>query len=198
MKKTSFILLIVLCVSLVANVTLAVNYSASHQKVVQSNKKIHLLSQQTNTLKRSQKHLMMAIRPVIPPVKDPKSYKYDRWETGGNVMSDSEALAIYDENPSKYKNVGTDSIMAPNPFGDKNINRAGVTDEVAKRYLLRMIDNPKERTRQRVDWLYYAVSIDKHNLKHKQIYADILNRWQNNYDFSTIAEDRKTIENLQG
>jgi hypothetical protein len=198
MKKTSWILIVVLCVSLIGNVILALNYSESNKKVSESNNKVVSLSKQVRTLKQLNNNLMVAMHPVIPWVKAPETYKYDRWETGGNVMSEDEALAIYDKNPSRYKNVGTDGIVAPNPFGDKNINRSRVDDELAKKYLLRMIDNPKERTRQRVDWLYYAISINKQNLKYKQVYADLLNRWQNDYDFSNLSQDRKTIERLQG
>ncbi|MET1248515.1 hypothetical protein ABWW58_06995 [Sporolactobacillus sp. STCC-11] len=111
-------------------------------------------------------------------------------------MTFYEANAIYNSN-KKYQKVGFDGVQAPNPFGDKMINRATVTDEHAQKYLLSMINHPKERTRQHIDWLSYAVFLNKSGLKYRKVYADLLARWQNNYDFSQLANERKTIEHLQ-
>jgi hypothetical protein len=61
-------------------------------------------------------------------------------------MTENEANVIYDSD-KKYQKVGLDALQAPNPFGDKKINRRTVTDERAQKYLLSMIKRRNERTR---------------------------------------------------
>lgn len=202
MKKGNLMILIILSVSLTVNVVLTVNYSNSTEKVNGLTKKVADYSKKMASIKKENKQ-NSATKNALSELSNwkvkPKpigSYKYDRNKTNGAVMTPYEADAIYNSN-KKYQKVGLDGVQAPNPFGDKMINRATVTDELAQKYLLSMINNPKERTRQRIDWLSYAVLINKSGLKHRKVYADLLARWQNNYDFSQLAKERKTIENLQ-
>ncbi|SFG29215.1 hypothetical protein [Sporolactobacillus nakayamae] len=193
MKKVNLIAFVILAISLTANIFLIINYSNSMKKSDQYEKKLA-------TTKKNAQRAIYALSNAHAlgnvEVKSPDSYKYDRSESDGNVMTEDEANAIYFKNQSKYENIGIDGLRAPNPFGDKNINRAKVTDEIAQKYLLRLIDNPKERTRQRVEWLSYAVFLDKSRLKHRKVYTSILKKWRESYDFSQIQQERKVIENL--
>lgn len=199
MKKANLIVLVVLALSLVTNVILAVNYSSSAKKADAYAKKASEYTKKIadDKMKMKQMSAFLNSSPTtnvkIQPVS---SYKYDRWETDGNVMTEDEASAIYEKYKPKYDNVGINGVQAPNPFGDKKINRALVTDKLVQKYLLLMINNSKERNRQRVDWLYGAANIDKSNLEHRNIYMGILKRWKDNYDFSNIASDKKKIEAL--
>jgi len=54
-----------------------------------------------------------------------------------------------------------------------------------------------EITEERIDWLLESVTITKENLKHEEVYEQILTRWANG-DFSHAVEDHNTIWELQG
>ncbi|MCQ2009909.1 MAG: hypothetical protein ABF649_22020 [Bacillus sp. (in: firmicutes)] len=202
MKKIHLTILIILIISLAVNVTLALNWSNSTKNASVLAKKVDDYSKKLASIKKKTKK-NLATKNALSELSNwkikPKpigSYKYNRNKTNGEIMSFYEANAIYNSD-KKYQKVGLDGVQAPNPFGDKMINRATITDERAQKYLLSMINNPKERTRQRIDWLTYAVFLNKSRLKHRKVYADILTRWQNNYDFSQLTNERKTIENLR-
>ncbi|MCI1859352.1 MAG: hypothetical protein LKI80_14520 [Sporolactobacillus sp.] len=182
-----------LVIALVSNTVLIIN-------LIQIKKQNASLKQDALRYAKKAKRLSTVAQSRFQPskikVKPIKEYTYDNSETAGEIMSTAEAQAIY-ESDEKYRKVGLDGIIAPNPFGNPSINRGRVTDKLAQKYMLRMIDHPKERTRRQVDWLASAVQINKTGLIYQNIYRNILNRWRNIYDFSHLKEDRQKIIDLQ-
>ncbi|MCO7177180.1 DUF6241 domain-containing protein [Sporolactobacillus kofuensis] len=83
-----------------------------------------------------------------------------------------------------------------NPFGESWINQGSIEDSDVQRYMLRMAKEKSGITADRVEWLSFAISIDKMGLRHKSIYSDILKKWKA-HDFSTLSNDRNTLEKLE-
>ncbi|MFD2618746.1 DUF6241 domain-containing protein [Terrilactibacillus laevilacticus] len=113
----------------------------------------------------------------------PEDIAFKKWEEGMKT------------DPERTSRIGIDGFQYPNPFGEKTVNRGLVTDEIAQKYLEKMISNKKEMTKARIDWMSSAIHLNKQMLKHKEVYKEILNRWKNG-DFSKLASENKQIKGL--
>lgn len=118
-------------------------------------------------------------------------------------ISDASAVETDTSNPKNANSIGHNEYI--NPFGD-SINQLELNDEDYINYIHKMSHQKVSAdvkwgfykiTDDRINWLFEGLNKTKQTLSHKELYRNILIRWDEG-DYSNVVNDHNELWKIQG